>query len=363
MGDNALEKYKGCLLGGAVGDALGAPIEFHSLAEIRREYGPQGLDHFVEGEDLQTGLFTDDTQMTLFTAEGLLRAHHRGVLRGIGGAENAILYQSYLRWLHTQGYRPASLPQGWGVFDVEHGRLMQQSGLFARRGPGNTCLNALRSGKAGEVGAPINNSKGCGGIMRAAPVGLFYHGDSRLAFERACQAAAITHGHPSGYLSAGCLAAIIAGILRGQSLTEAIGTTVEILRGWEGHEECLKAIEQALALQRSARPSADNINKLGEGWTGEETLAIALFCALHFQTDFHGGVVAAVNINGDKDSTGAVTGNILGALLGKAAIPAGWLENLQMADLVEEMAGDLFIQVKGDSFNEDAEWAEKYPPY
>lgn len=362
MNDILLEKYKGCLLGGAVGDALGAPLEFLSLPEIRRKYGPFGLDHYVEGAG-SAGLFTDDTQMTLFTAEGLLRACHRGMLKGIGGAEDAIMYQSYLRWLHTQGRQPASLPEGWGVYDVLHGWLIKQPGLFVQRGPGNTCLQALMSGKAGEIGAPLNNSKGCGGIMRAAPLGLFYHADSRQAFERACAAAALTHGHPSGYLSAGCLASIIACLLQGQDLSAALETTKEILRTWEQHTECLQAMEKAQALYSRAPATPENILQLGEGWVGEETLSIALFCALHFQRDFRGGILAAANITGDSDSTAAVTGNILGALLGKEAIPPEWVEHLELAGLVEEMAGDLFTRFKGDSFNEDPEWAEKYPPY
>ena len=257
------------------------------------------------------------------------------MLRGIGGAETAIMYQSYLRWLHTQGDKPKSTPQGWGVYDVQQGWLMKQSGLFVRRAPGISCMTALASGQCGEVQNPINNSKGCGGIMRAAPLGLFYHSNSQMAFENACNAAAITHGHPSGFLSAGCLASIIACVLQGQDLQAAVKTTTRILRTWQGHEECLDAIEKALALYRSAPPTAENIETLGGAWVGEETLSISLFCALNFQDDFRGGVVAAVNHSGDCDSTGAVTGNILGAVLGKSAIPAQWIENLQMSGLVD----------------------------
>src|SRR6056297_938049 len=94
--------YTACLLGGAVGDALGAPIEFLSLSQIRAKYGENGITDYVEFEN-DTGEFTDDTQMTLFTSEALLRAYHRAMLKGIGGALPIIAHHSYLRWLHTQG--------------------------------------------------------------------------------------------------------------------------------------------------------------------------------------------------------------------------------------------------------------------
>ena len=357
-----MDRYTGCLLGGAVGDALGAPIEFFGTREIQRKFGPDGLDHYIEGLG-SSGVFTDDTQMTLFTAEGILRANHRDLQKGIDGAETAIIYQSYLRWLHTQGSRPARIPEGFGLYDLNSGWLITHRDLFVRKAPGITCLSALESGKCGTIREPINDSKGCGGIMRVAPHGLFYHMDSQKAFGCACDAAAITHGHPSGYLSAGCLASIIACVLGGQDLMAAIETTIATLRTRKNHEECLVAMEKAVALYKSVPPTPENIESLGGAWVGEETLSIALFCALHFQNDFRGGVLAAINHSGDSDSTGAVTGNILGAKLGKQAIPAEWVENLKQADLVEEIASDLFVRVNDDSFEEDSEWAKRYPGY
>ncbi|NEW80772.1 MAG: ADP-ribosylglycohydrolase family protein [Mariniphaga sp.] len=87
------ENYIACLLGGAIGDALGAPIEFLSIQEIKGLYSPSGVTDYIEFAD-GTGEFTDDTQMTLFTAEGLLRARHRDMLKGIGGSLNTITHHS-----------------------------------------------------------------------------------------------------------------------------------------------------------------------------------------------------------------------------------------------------------------------------
>jgi ADP-ribosylglycohydrolase len=357
-----LGRYRGCLLGGAIGDALGAPIEFMSLPQIRQHFGAAGLQSYPDDAG-GLGRFTDDTQMTLFTAEGLLRAQHRAMLKGIAGARCAIVYQSYLRWLYTQGLRPETIPAGHGVYDVEKGWLINQASLHRRRAPGRTCLCALQSGTCGSIQMPVNDSKGCGGIMRMAPVGLMYYYNLEAAFNIGCELAAITHGHPTGYLATGCFSAIIAGLAQGKDLPSAIHATIPLLTSHAGYQECLQAIDNALAYVDTHSPTPKNIEALGAGWVAEEALAISLFCSLHYQDDFKAGVLAAINHGGDSDSTGAITGNILGLVLGVQAIPPEWIENLEMVEIVEQIAQDMCTEVKGDSLNEDAEWCEKYPPY
>jgi ADP-ribosylglycohydrolase len=183
--------------------------------------------------------------------------------------------------------------------------------------------------------------------MRVAPVGLWAR-DAEEAFRVGCELAAITHGHPSGYLSAGFLSALIGSLRGGRSLLESIGDARSLLRGWPDHEECLEAVDAALDLARERpEPSAANIRTLGGGWVGEEALAIAIYCALGFPGDFRLGVLAAVNHGGDSDSTGAIAGNILGAMLGKEAIPREWVDNLELAWIVRQVAADLFTAVAG----------------
>jgi ADP-ribosyl-[dinitrogen reductase] hydrolase len=349
------EKAAGCLLGGAVGDALGAPIEFMPLDEIRRRYGDAGVIGYVEFWSGQ-GAFTDDTQMTLFTAEGLALAG----LRAKGGGPAALearvesVHRAYLRWLLTQGEEA-----NWGRARATpaalkaEGRLVREKGLWARRSPGMTCLAALQSGRRGSTAAPINVSKGCGGGMRAAPAGLVC-GDPGEAFKTGCELAAITHGHASGYLPAGFLAAMVSGLVRGAELEPAVRRAADLLKGWSGHAETSEAIERAVrtaeefraaSCRAAAPPVPEAIEGLtaglaasgpGGGWTGEWALGIAVFCALSFPRDFRAGVLAAVNHGGDSDSTGAVAGNILGAALGRGAIPREWLAGLELAALVEE---------------------------
>jgi ADP-ribosylglycohydrolase len=317
----------GCLLGGAVGDALGAVVEFDSLEEIRRRFGRDGLTGFPS----EAGHVTDDTQMTLFTAEGLIRARGRYDARRFEYAVDE-LWAGYRRWLTTQQGSPGDDPAARGAVG-----LVTEAVLHHRRGPGNTCLSALGANEPGYADLPVNNSKGCGGVMRVAPIGLVARNPCGLGIA----SAALTHGHPSGYLSAGAGAALIARLRAGEALRPATVATIEAISSWEGHEETVAALRGALALaDREPVPTPAAVATLGEGWVGEEALAIAVYCALAGPS-FEAAVLAAANHSGDSDSTAAITGNLLGAAGGRAAIPEAWIAALVERDLVERVAGEL----------------------
>nr|PZN08640.1 MAG: ADP-ribosylglycohydrolase family protein [Caldicoprobacter oshimai] len=340
------DHFRGCLLGGAIGDALGWPVEFLGTSEIKRKYGENGITDLVIGTNGKAEI-TDDTQMSLFTAEGILRAEAMRRVKGTCSATTAV-YHAYLRWLHTQGY--PKMEDYDGIYD---GWLIGIRELHSNRGPGNTCLSALSSGKRGTIDKPINNSKGCGGVMRVAPAGLFYPKDE--AFEKAAEFAAITHGHPSGYLSAGALAYMIALIIEGEDIEAVVKAAIEKLKGYRGSEECLRSLNRALELSKSDISDIDAISQLGEGWVGEEALAIAIYCALKYRDDFKKALTAGVNHDGDSDSTGAITGNILGAYLGLSRIPAEWIEKVELKDVILQIADDLL-----DGYRDDEDWSRRY---
>ncbi len=309
--DRSLGRYRGCMLGLAIGDALGAPVEFLKLAEIRGRYGSGGITDLDAWRGHPAGSFTDDTQMSVATAIGLLSAFTDEKERENSHVVGS-LYGAYGAWLELQ-------------MDERE-----------QRGPGRTCITALASGRIGTVGQPLNDSKGCGGVMRVAPVGLAFPAD--LAFRHGADAAAITHGHPSGYLSAGFLAEVVARLADGEELLAATDATCNSLGGWEGHRETLEVVLRAATLAASPTPTDEAIAALGAGWVGEEALAIALFCAMRFGPDFRSAVCAAANHDGDSDSTASICGAMLGTAHGVEAIPPSWIERVERRALLEQLA-------------------------
>ena len=334
--------YLGCLIGGAVGDALGAPVEFMSSAEIASQFGPGGIQDYVPVFG-KIGSITDDTQMTLFTAEGVVRSWVRAFVHAPCAIPTSIAL-AYQRWLHTQGLEHPlhnHCLNGW---------LITQKNLFARRAPGATCMSGLQSMQTqGDVAK--NDSKGCGGVMRVAPIGMYFatlaeKGDANKsdllneAFATGCRSAAITHGHPTGQLASGAFAALVMLLLTNTSLDLAIETVLPLLAAQTDHEETTQAIQHAFRLAGERPNDVSAMAQLGGGWIAEEALAIALYCALSAES-FRSGVVLAVNHGGDSDSTGSMTGQLLGAMHGAKAIPDSWRMPLELASVIEAMAYDL----------------------
>jgi len=369
---NDRDRFRGCLLGGAVGDALGAPVEFLSLEQIRERFGPGGIRDYAPAYG-RVGAITDDTQMTLFTAEGLLRAIVRMKDRGIGGAHVAMVKDAYMRWLETQA---CPLPQAWrDRRDPQRaGWLLGRRELHSRRAPGGTCLSALMHTPYEELAA-TNGSKGCGGVMRVAPAAIFAMVTGpdepeeryRAAFRLGIELAAITHGHPTGQLAAGAFAAFTLAGLQGDPLWKATDFALGALDEYGARDETHSAIIRAVDLAMHEVRPEEALPRLGEGWVAEEALAIALYCAL-VARDFEGGVAMAVNIQGDSDSTGAMTGNLLGAIHGEAAIPRRWLEPLELREVITEVADDFLLLPKarigdcGDAA-ERQYWWDRYPGF
>lgn len=353
---NRASRTRGCLLGGAAGDALGAPVEFSSMQGIVTAFGPAGIQDFAPAYG-RLGAITDDTQMTLFTAEGLIRAQVRYEGRGICHPPS-IIHHALIRWLYTQGERSPALrdpPDGW---------LVGRRELFSQRAPGLTCLSSLRGAKHFGENAE-NDSKGCGAIMRIAPIGLFvlaeeHHegGPSRppRAYEIACESAKSTHGHPSSTSSSGFFALAIAKLLKGASLLDAINSARRPLEADEDAGEVRAAIAQALDLADSDAPSSpETVERLGQGWVAEEALAISLFCGLRAE-NFEHGVRLAVNHGGDSDSTGSLTGQLLGTLWGDESIPKRWLDELELRDVIEAIAADMVAVLEGGELSGQREY-------
>lgn len=359
MKNKQLDKIRGSLIGGAVGDALGYPVEFiNSYMGIKERYGENGITRldtiqwWLPDEDkCNKALISDDTQMTLFTACGLLNA------KAQGKAPKYAICAAYLEWYYTQiGWKSSRHRDCW-ISDVP--------ALNNRRAPGNTCITALQNILRGKD--PCNNSKGCGGIMRTAPVALYgavwrnKHEceplEGRISNIKdvemlAADVAEITHQHPLGWLPSALEAHVIYRIMQNDNpkvddfkayLSEGYDMLLSFYPNEATHIAELRAlINKAIGLVDSPVSDVENIEAIGEGWVAEETLAIAIYCTVKYFNNFEKAMIASVNHKGDSDSTGTVTGNILGAVVGYDAIPKFFKTDLELHDVILHIADDLF---------------------
>ena len=330
-----VDRAIGCLLGGALGDSLGVPVEFQQLDDILSEYGRNGIT-----DPPPQALLGDSTQMTLFTGEGYLQAWTTG---NSGGGWRPVEFaaSAYRRWLLTQqDTRPQAGATG----------LLAETELYSNRSPGLTSLRALGEKVLGSPGRPCNSSKGCGGVDRSAPLG--FAPTAEMAYTLGCEFAALTHGGTGGWVSAGAYSMLVHLIaVQGRRLQSAVDqVTGRVLRD---DPETAQGLSEASALSgEGAR--VEHIERLGQGWIGPEALAIGTYCALTRPKpdQFADAVRLATNHSGHSDSTAAITGGVLGARHGTAVLPRSWLGRLELADVIERIGHDLGASNTGESFNE-----------
>ena len=374
--ENLKDKFRGCLVGGAAGDALGYAIEFLDEKRIFNKYGKTGITEYSLDPISGKALISDDTQMTLFTAFAVLFAEYRFQGRGIAANPSCYANMTCQDWLVTQEmtYEEAKKEYNYpeGYIDYPDGfisvLLKDVPELYKRRAPGLTCLSALgvrrKQRKKGKqiysfIEDKINNSKGCGGIMRVAPIGFLNYREIECIDKEGAECAAITHSHSLGYMPAAVLAHIVHRCLYNELnmtlneiIIEARDTVAKIFAGDEHIDELISAINDAIELSENNATDLNNIHRLGEGWVAEETLAIAIYCSLRYQDDFSKGIIAAVNHKGDSDSTGAVAGNILGAWLGYDNIENKWKENLEIIDTIIKISDATYSQMFLEEYDE-----------
>ena len=359
-----LDKVKGCLIGGAIGDALGYPIEFiRSVDSIKNIYGENGITRYklTDGK----AIISDDTQMTLFTANGLIWGNTRYNLRGIAPTPVDCIYLAYQDWYQTQLSNYAK--------DKEKNKISWIADLpelNVERAPGITCLNALSGTEKGTLDKKINDSKGCGGIMRVAPIGLFFSNDNSHKIGKfGAEAAALTHSHPLGIIPAYVFSVLINTLTyKNKSLEEAVNYSLEVFKdNFKDYNKkeskiFLDLINKAIYLSKKDLDDINAIYELGQGWIAEEALAIAIYSCLKYPDNFEKAIVCSVNHDGDSDSTGSIAGNIMGALLGLKNIPEYYINDLELKDVILELAEDLFVDCPVSEYgtNNDEYWLSKY---
>ena len=301
------EKVRASLLAGALGDSMGADIEsLGSYFSIWWRF-PRRVNRLAR-KRAPKGWFTDDTQMTLFTAEGLIDG-----LRSDDGTNLDVeelvksVHAALLRWYQTQTKkRPPEEATGLAAIPE----------MYYRAFPGNTCQAALKADLP--LGEPAsNNRKGCGTIMRVAPL-AFSVPHTHLR-DVAIKTSALTHGHPVAQLAASAWAELLAGVAKGEGVEDcarniAVAYSDLNYGGRDLSSEgqvVASVIDAALAAKKDRKPST--VSKLGEGWVADEALAIALYSVVA-TNNFDDGLQCALRHAGDSDSTAAIAGNLLGLL-------------------------------------------------
>ncbi len=369
---NVNDKIRGCLMAGAAGDALGYEVEFMSRKAILSHYGEEGITKFALDCNGKA-LISDDTQMTLFTANGLLNCQRLGVV------PKYAIVRAYLDWYDSQIHKKSKKSSCW---------ISYIDALHSLRAPGNTCMSALDVIYNGRE--PFNNSKGCGGIMRVSPIALYAavnkDFDEIAVGKLAADAAECTHQHPLGFLPAALLAVLLYKVMPVPAaqvrenidsfVAEALDTIDTIYKGeYKEERGYLKELtEKALQLAHSDIPDANAIYALGDGWVAEETWAIALYSAVRHIDSVERAIIASVNHDGDSDSTGSVCGNIMGTIYGYEQIKERNIfcpedksleETLELSEVILALADDLstgYFASKGGRCDtpEMRQWHERY---
>jgi len=345
-------RVHGALMGGALGDTFGYLVEFDSLDAIKERFGAAGLVDLSQAHGPVH--FSDDTQMTLYTLDGLLEALE-WANDGVSADTNACLWLAYLRWLKTQ-----NIPSAAHAPEPQPRWIDRQSILHHQRHPGNACVSALATGDMGTIYRPVNpESKGCGTVMRSAPFGLIRHIPADAVYKLSFDAASLTHGHPSARQSAGAFSWLIhALVVDHMPLRAAAVSALERARREpQPDADLLARLDAALALSAAdAAPLRERAmtEALGLGWIAEEALAVAIYAVLSTEAEstspsdhFLAAMRVAVNHDGDSDSTGSIAGNILGAYYGEAALPSAWLKLSEAPDVIRHLGNELITITGG----------------
>ncbi|MEF9883517.1 ADP-ribosylglycohydrolase family protein [Streptomyces sp. P9-A4] len=351
-------RVRGCLLGGALGDALGAPADGLTLAGIHDAHGPDGLTEPAAAFG-RRGAVTAATQMGLFTVDGLIRAQVR---RDTGAWHPPTdVHRAHLRWAATQ--------RDWGPDErrKDNGWLAGEEWLYARRNPPRACLTGFGDDVLGTLDKPKNpTAADSGALVRSAPFGLLVGWEPQLVCQLAVECAAQTHGAPAALLAAGAFAVTVHGLARGASVGTAVDGAREQLAARPGHEAVTEALGRALGAVREGAPDPERVAALGaDEDRAEGQLAAAVYCALVGE-DVRHGLRLAVNHDGPSSVTGALTGALLGALHGETALPPAWLAELEGRATVLELADDFSMEMtQGAALHGPAEsspgWLARYP--
>lgn len=353
--DKRESQCRGCLLGLAVGDAMGYTVDEKSWEEIQEDYGPNGL----LGYDLvnETAAASAYTQVAAYVANGLLL----GVTRGKRDLYLRYITLSLREWARAQHF-PRDPEKSWcWVAKVPQMRV--------RKCKDSRMLDALRMDPAGTMETPVNRATSTGALPGAAVVGLSCNNkgmDRALAPMLGAQTVALTHGNVETFLCGSILAEVIASILEGEDRTLQ-DYFVCAIRKMEATfaKDFVQASDLADSLLQVVAYSQDEggndrqvMEKLG-CITAQECLSAVIYVCMTCREDFDAAMIMAVNHSGRSAAVASLVGSILGAKMGVEALPEFYLESLEASSVLEELAADLALCSPTVGLFDD-DWDHKY---
>ena len=333
--------YRGCLLGLAVGDAMGYTIDTKSWAEIQEDYGPNGL----LGYDLVNGYadVTSYTQLAAFTCNGLLFGLTRGQMTGKMAPFIKYIALSSCEWAASQ--RPFGRPTR------NYTWLPRREEICRRHCMDTRMLETLGRRNLGTLETPTNNYTGPYGLTGAIGVGLFYDEDRMDQWEidrLGAEAVALTHGGPTAFLSGAVLAHIMSKLLRKPNapLKKVVMEAVEAMKEQFGHQysqayDIATLIRHAITYSETHGVRAVEVMERLGCDNAAQVLAGAIYTCLVCGEDFDRAMIVAVNHSGRSAAVGAIAGALLGAKMGVEALPEFYLESLESGPVLRELAQDL----------------------
>ena len=306
-----LERYRGALLGLAVGDAVGTTLEFRPPGSFLPIEDMLGGGPFL----LKAGEWTDDTSMALCLAESLIEK------RGFDAVDQM---ERYIRWF-------------------EHGHLSSNGRVFDIGNTVRAALHQFRRTREPFCGSSDPETAGNGSLMRLAPVPLFYSRKPAEAIDQSGKSSRTTHGAKTAIDACRYLAALLVGAVNGASKGELLSNHYSPLTGyWQEHPLALEIDEIAAGSFKSRKPPEIE----GSGYV-VKTLEAALW-AFHHTDSFREGCLLAVNLGDDADTTGAVYGQLAGAFYGAEELPISWRQKLAHSGLIELFAQQLWSASKAE---------------
>ena len=359
MGQHA---YRGCLLGLAVGDAMGYTVDSRSWKEIQEDYGPNGL----LGYDLCNGYaeITSYTQLAAFTCNGLLLGLTQGQMNG--------KMAPYIQYVGLSSREWAASQRPWGRPQQTFCWLLQQQELCRRHCMDTRMLDSLSRKRLGTPEEPRNPYDGPQGLTTAIGVGLFFHPDrtNQQEIDRlGAEAVALTHGSPEAFLTGAVLAHLISRLVQhpGADLKQLILESVDAMAELFGREfsqayEIVNVIKAAIGLSEGMHHDHVEVMEAIRCDTAPRALAGAVYACLVSGDDFDSAMIIGVNHSGRSAAVGAIVGALLGIRLGARTLPGFYIECLQPAETLVELADDLYHGCPMERGNKlfDLDWDRKY---